>query len=314
MKRILAIGEILIDFTPIQSNKQTAYVPNPGGAPCNFLAMASRYGHETSFVGKVGQDHFGDLLSEALEDNQISTRYLKKDPGKNTTLAFVHLYEDGERDFGFYRKHCADIALSVADVEELPIEEYDHLHFGSLTFTDEPSRSAQFHLLDKAGENALTVSYDPNYRANLWENESTAVEYMLKGLEYADVVKVSEEELLLLSGEEDLFKGCMKIARPKTKIIVVTQGKDGVFYFHKDFCGTQAGYPAKPVDTTGAGDIFFGSFIASLLDSNRKLESIEEDELRKHLSMGNKAAAISVKHYGGMTSVPDLDMIKRFPG
>ncbi|BEP28374.1 carbohydrate kinase family protein [Helicovermis profundi] len=305
---ILAIGELLIDFTP-SSNDIHKYSANPGGAPCNFLTMAANTGLETSFIGKVGDDSFGNYLKNIIEEKKIDTKGLILDPNYNTTLAFVHLNGNGERSFSFYRKDCADINLTTNEIDFKQIDKAKLVHFGSLSFTNEPLRSTTYSFLDYAKSKNKLITYDPNYRPSLWENVSLAKEQMLKGLSYCHILKVSDDELKLLSGETDLILGCEILAKYDIKLICVTLGEKGVFYFSKGFSGFVGGFNSKVIDTTGAGDTFFGALVSKFIINNMDINNINKSILIDSLKFANAAASICVENFGGIPSIPTNDQV-----
>ena len=201
MKDIVTVGEILIDLTNSgRKDGVPLYTANPGGAPANVAVAASRLGAGTAFVGKVGRDYFGDYLRRTLEENGVDVSGMRTDGEARTTMAVVSLSETGERSFSFYRRNCADVLLTSDEIS-LPLLSDTHmLHFGSVSLTDEPSRSATIFAARKAKEYGATVTYDPNYRANLWKSEAQAVEQMKSVLGFIDILKISDEELPLLTG------------------------------------------------------------------------------------------------------------------
>lgn len=298
---IVAVGEMLIDFTP---NPGGLFKANPGGAPCNFLTMAQKMGSRTAFIGKVGADAFGKQLRDGLKDQGINIKGLQLDERYPTTLAFVHLTEEGDRSFSFYRKGCADVMLSKADVDYNLIDNAKALHFGSLSFTAEPSRSTVFEMLEHAKTNHKIVTYDPNYRPALWSSEQEAVKYMKKGMSYADLVKVSEEELVLITDTQSLQEGCTNLHQMGVKLVLVTRGEKGVYYSYPKGQGNVAGIQAKVVDTTGAGDTFFGATIHQIIALKDGIEFMEIEELESILNISNVAAAICIEGYGGIPSIP----------
>lgn len=303
---LLAVGELLIDFTPKQFENQKGFVPHPGGAPSNMLAMAQVMGLQTGFIGKVGQDQFGLQLKDTLEKAGIDTRNLVLSKEFNTTLAFVHLTDDGERSFSFYRKGCADVQLEMEEIDWELLESAKALHFGSLSFTDEPSHTTVLELLKKAKAMNKWISYDPNYRPALWSDKEKAVEKMLMGLSYADIIKVSDEEALLLTSEETIEKAAVKLHGYGPKLICVTLGENGVYYHHRDFKGYVKGFEAKVIDTTGAGDGFFGAFMAQMIQNKMEMN---EASIIKFLNIANAAASLVVEGYGGIPSMPTLDKV-----
>lgn len=308
---IIAVGELLIDFTPEQSDKEHRYVANPGGAPCNFLTMASAVGVKTGFIGKVGDDAFGHYLKMVIEEKGINTEGLVFSETLNTTLAFVHLDENGERSFSFYRKGCADVGLCQDEVDLKLIDEAKFIHFGSLSFTDEPNRTTVLNILTYAKQKGKWISYDPNFRPSLWENEAEARDRLLEGLAFADIVKVSEEELELLTEIQDPLQGCQKLAEHDIKLICVTLGAEGVFYYTPNAHGQVKGFPSNVVDTTGAGDTFFGATVGQLLARGVDLTAIETSALEEVLNYANCASSICIERYGGIPSIPTDEEVKR---
>lgn len=306
MLDILAVGELLIDFTPMGKGQFKA---NPGGAPCNFLTMAQKLGAKTAFIGKVGEDAFGVQLKQVLDQQGIDTEGLVMDSRHGTTLAFVHLAENGERSFSFYRKACADVMLSIEEVNLELLNRTKVLHFGSLSLTDDPIRSTVFSMLDYARAHGKLITYDPNYRPPLWNSEFEAIEFMKKGMGYADIVKVSEEELELITGEKTLESGCQFLREMGVRMVFVTLGEKGAYYTYEKGSGYVAGLEAKVADTTGAGDTFFGAVVQQLVESGTPVTEIEVSKLEQIISVANTAAAICVEGFGGIPSIPTKEQI-----
>lgn len=308
---IIAVGELLIDFTPIKNEQGVLFKKNPGGAPCNMLTMASKLGSRTAFIGKVGSDQFGIYLGKVLEAQNIDVSGLVYSKEYNTTLAFVHLAEDGDRSFSFYRKCCADIMLQKSEVDLSMLDNTKAFHFGSLSFTDEPSRSTVLDMAEYAKKSGALITYDPNYRPALWPSEEEAAAAMTKGLQYADVLKVSEEEALLLTGEEDNLKAAEKLHAAGIKLVCVTLGEKGALYYHRNGHGVVKGYRCNAIDTTGAGDTFFGAVVHQLLQKG-DINGLTVKELEEILAFANAAASVCIEGYGGIPSIPSLeDILKR---
>lgn len=226
---IVALGELLIDFTEagFSANGQKLFEQNPGGAPVNLLTVASHFGFQTAFIGKIGKDMQGEFLKKSLQSEQIDTRALVEDENYFTTLAFVELDKNGERKFSFARKPGADTQLRKDELDRELLQHCKIFHFGSLSLTEEPSRSATLEAMKEAKRHGALISYDPNYRARLWENEKTAVASMQSVIPVVDVMKVSEEELLLLTEEPDYEKAALKILKQGPRIVAVTLGEKG---------------------------------------------------------------------------------------
>jgi fructokinase len=299
---IVAVGELLIDFTP---QSDGSFIPNPGGAPCNFLAMAQKLGSKTAFIGKVGQDAFGNQLKETIQQSGIDTSGLVQDERYMTTLAFVHLTQSGERSFSFYRKSCADVMLTREDINLNVIDAAGTFHFGSLSLTDEPIRTTVMGLLDYVKSKNKLITYDPNYRPALWPSQAEAVSYMVKGAAYADIVKVSEEELLLLTGTEDYTEGCRRLHEMGAKCVTVTLGEQGAFFSYEGGRGMVPARRTKVVDTTGAGDAFFGTFVHQLIHCGQPIERIKMDAMKDYVQKANLAASLCIEGYGGIPAMPD---------
>lgn len=313
---IIAFGEVLMDFTPKDNGEKhlknipiEAFEANPGGAPANLTAVLGTFGLETAFIGKVGRDQFGDTLIDVLESYNVDTSQVVKDDYYNTTLAFVHLDETGDRSFSFYRNPGADTQITLKDIDLNIFNDAEIFHFGSLSFTDEPIRSTTLDLLDYVDTKDVLISYDPNLRDKLWLRLDEAKWWILKGMSYADIVKVSEEELEFLTGKADLHVAAEELfVQFGLKLLIVTLGPKGSFYKTDLKTGIVPGVKAEVKDTTGAGDIFYGSFLYQL----KKNATLEKDldfnqlDLDSMLAFANKAGAYSVGIKGAMPSIPTL--------
>lgn len=310
MVDITAVGEILIDLTPNGINEQgiPQFAANPGGAPANLVVAAARLGASAAFIGKVGQDRFGDFLRNCLAENGVDISGIAVDPVQHTTLAVVALDPSGERHFSFYRDPSADVNLSVEDVSAEQLKNTRFLHFGSVSLTAEPARGATLYAAKTAKELGATISYDPNYRASLWSDEKTAVERMLEPLLLVDVLKVSDEELPLLTGTGDLEVGTAQLAEKGISLILVTLGPKGAFYRFRGQTGLIPGVPCKVGDTNGAGDTFFGATLSQLakLDS---LDVLTIPELERIVALANKAASITTSRHGAIPAMPTLEEV-----
>lgn len=304
---VLAVGEILIDLT--QSGITEQGIPhfdaNPGGAPANLAVAASRLGAKTAFIGKVGADSFGAFLRGCLADNGVDVTGLVTDPVQHTTLAVVSVDAAGERNFSFYRDPSADVNLSAEDISLEQLKSTRVLHFGSVSLTAEPARSATLHAARSAKEMGALISYDPNYRANLWPDRQTAVDRMLEPLELVDMLKISDEELPLLTSTDDLESGTAILAEKGIPLIFVTCGPNGAFYRFMGQTGHVDGVPCKVGDTNGAGDTFFGAALSQLV-KHEKLENITVAELERIIAYANKAASITTSRHGAIPAMPTL--------
>jgi fructokinase len=318
---MIALGELLIDFTPagISDEGKALFERNPGGAPANVLAAAAKLGAKTAFIGKVGHDQFGTFLEKTLKDNHIDVSGLKFSDTVNTTLAFVHLDSRGDRSFSFYRDPGADMMLDKGDIDEKLVGDAKIFHFGSISMTDEPSRSATLKALDIAKGSGVVISFDPNLRPALWKSLPLAKEMMYKGLGYADILKISGEELYFLTSENDCEKGTDILEKMGAKLIFVTLGPKGAFYRAGKKTGYVPTYDIKTVDTTGAGDSFFGAVLFRLKDHIRDdLSDIPQMELQDITEFGNAAGALTTGGRGAIPSMPGLREIyiclKNVPG
>ncbi|MDF2840839.1 MAG: Fructokinase [Clostridia bacterium] len=309
---IVAVGELLIDFTPMKNKQGLFFKENPGGAPCNMLTMAQKLGSKTAFIGKVGKDQFGIHLGNVLKEQNIDVTGLVFSEECPTTLAFVHLDEAGDRSFSFYRNGCADVMLEKSEVDYTLIDKTRALHFGSLSFTNEPSKTTVLDMLTYAKKKGKLISYDPNYRPALWASEAAAVEGMRIGLEYADIIKVSDEEAVLLTGEVDFYKAAEQLYKSGITLVCVTLGAKGSFYFHKNGQGIVEGYQSKAIDTTGAGDSFFGAVMHQILQRECEVNELPVKDLNDIFSFSNAAASICIENFGGIPSIPSReDILKR---
>ena len=304
---ITTIGEILIDLT--QSGKTEQGIPkfdaNPGGAPANLAVAAARLGARTAFIGRVGNDSFGDYLKRCLAENGVDVRGMSVDEKARTTLAVVALDERGERTFSFYRDPGADVNLSMEHVPMELLGGTKVLHFGSVSLTAEPSRTATLEAAKTAKASGAYVSYDPNYRASLWPDEETAVRNMTEPLSMVDILKVSDEELPLLTGCTDPEKGSARLTDQGVRLVLVTLGAEGAFYRFDGHTGHVPGVPCQVGDTNGSGDTFFGAALSQLV----KLDSLDQltvPELERILAFANKAASITTSRHGAIPAMPTL--------
>jgi fructokinase len=304
--KLIGIGELLIDFF---GETKTTFIANPGGAPANVAVAVSRLGGSSMVLTKVGEDAFGSFLIDTLSSYHVNTDYIRRTEKANTALAFVTLDKNGERKFFFYRSPSADMLLSP---EEIPAEVFkkdDILHFCSVDLVDYPVRKAHVQALKYAAENGTIISFDPNLRYNLWNSKEDLLKTVNMFIDYADIVKVSSEELIDLTGETNRLLAAKKILRGRVKLVIVTLGKDGAEAY--TFTGLDifsAGVEvAKVVDTTGAGDTFIGAFIFRILSGKQGLSRILTDGalLKEYLDYANKAASFCVRSKGAMTSMPD---------
>lgn len=310
MPEITALGEALIDLT--QTDK--GYRAYPGGAPANLLAMLAKLGHSTAFLGKVGDDQFGHLIRQSMEQAGIGTKGLIGSSTFNTTLALVHLSPQGDRSFTFYRTGCADVNLTWPEVRTDLIEGSRHFHFGSVSLTDEPVQSATLKAAQLAKKLGLTISFDPNYRKLLWPGPQAARDAILGALPLADIIKVSWEELLLLSGTADIEEGARELLSRGPSVILVSLAEQGAFYLTASTSGLILAPPVKAIDTTGAGDAFFGAFLSRFLKSGAPLFSLDPAMLQQWVSFAVCAGTLSVLKAGAIPSLPEEKAILELVG
>lgn len=303
---VIALGEALIDFTEsgVSSAGARLFEQNPGGAPANVACAVARLGGRAAFLGKVGDDMHGHFLRQTLESAEVDVSGLIMDSGVFTTLAFVALGERGERSFSFARKPGADTCLTPEEIDPALLKRGKLLHVGSLSLTDEPAHSATFRAVELARELGLTVAYDPNYRASLWPDEATAREGMRSLVPFCDVMKLSDEETELLTGEKAPEAAAKKLLEQGPACVVVTLGGDGALVATGEGCRKVEPFPAQAVDTTGAGDAFWGAFLTRLTRDNKRPMDLTLDEAAGYAKFANAAASICVGRRGGIPAMP----------
>ena len=308
---IVAIGEVLIDLTQTGTDQAGVpqYAANPGGAPANLAVAAARLGASTALISKVGQDAFGRYLRKVMEENRVDVSALTVDEEQHTTMAVVSVDENGERDFTFYRDPGADSMLLKDEIPLGLLKEARFLHFGSVSLTREPARTTTLCAAETARALGAVITYDPNYRANLWPDRDTAIRRMRKPLDMVDILKISDEELPLLADTDDLEAGTAALAEHGIRLILVTLGPNGVFYRFGDKTGTVPGVPCTVGDTNGTGDTFFGAFLSRLsrLDGP---DCLTADMLEEMLAFANKAASITTSRRGAIPAMPTLEEMK----
>ena len=309
---VTALGELLVDFT--QNGYSAAGNPimeaNPGGAPCNVLAMLTKLGKKCAFIGKVGKDTFGDMLENTLKEVGIDTRNLKRDGRVHTTLAFVHTAPDGDRSFSFYRNPGADANLEEKELDEDLIKSSRIFHFGSLSLTDEPCRSATVKALQIAKEAGCIISCDPNLRESLWPDLETAREQIAKGIAACDILKISDNEVIFMTGEEDLDRAAAILLEkyPNIKLMNLTAGRSGSIAFYGGSIVREAGeHVDKVIETTGAGDTFCGCVLNYVLEHG--LEGLTENNLHEMLKYANRAASLIIQRKGALKVMPEKEEI-----
>jgi fructokinase len=314
MSDVIALGELLIDFVSTQSgvslSEAPAFQKAPGGAPANVAVGLARLGVSSGFIGKVGNDDFGRFLAQTLAQNGVDTTGLRFSNEARTMLAFVSLRADGERDFMFYRHPSADMLLSPDDLDFEWLGAAKVLHYGSISLISEPSCSATLAALQGAAARGLLISYDPNLRLNLWPSAEAARQGMLDGWQYAQVAKLSREELSFLSGEEDLAAGVKKLWRDRLRLLVITDGAEGCYYATGKAHGHVPGHRVKAVDTTGAGDGFVAGLLAGLLKNEEAWR--DSAVLEKVLRFANAVGALTTTQRGAVPALPTREQVAAF--
>lgn len=308
---VTALGELLIDFTEngLSPQGNPLLEANPGGAPCNVLAMLSKLGHRTAFVGKVGADIFGKRLRKVIADVGIDTTGLVDDPVVNTTLAFVHTKADGDREFSFYRNPGADMMLTSADVKENLVLDCRIFHFGTLSMTGENCRKATEDSIELAKHAGALISFDPNLREPLWSSLAEAKERTIYGLEHCDILKISDNEIEWLTGEWDHKRAAERL---KTKydipLILVSLGKNGSLALSDSAFAEWPAYTVDTIETTGAGDTFCACALHYILENG--FRNYKKAELEEMLRFANGAAAIITTRKGALAVMPEKEEIE----
>ena len=308
--RITSIGEILVDMTQthVDANGIPHFAANPGGAPANVAVAAAKLGIEAAFIGCVGDDAYGRLLRDTLVRYGVSTEGLQVTKKANTTLAIVTVDEKGERSFSFYRKPGADTAIN-ADKAIRAAAGTGILHFGSVSLTDPVCRDAVVTIVQAAKNAGALITYDPNYRAVLWEHEDAAVLQMRAVLPLCDIVKISDEETMLLCGVHEPEAALEKLMEIGVRLAVVTLGAKGAMWRFGDLTGRVPGCPVKVADTNGAGDTFFGAFL-SRIAARGGLDGLTGEQLNAFVRFANKAASITTSRPGAIPAMPTLQEVQ----
>lgn len=311
---VIALGELLIDFTDNGKSAQgnTIFEANPGGAPCNVLAMLNRCGNPTAFIGKVGKDIFGLKLKATLEEVGIDTSNLIVDEEARTTLAFVETFEDGDRDFSFFRNPGADMLLTADEVDEEMIKNARIFHFGTLSMTHEGVREATKKGIRVAKESGAMVSFDPNLRPPLWKSLDDAKEQVAYGLGQCDILKISDNEIQWFTGEEDYDAGIAKLrGEYDIPLILLSMGRDGSRAYYKDLRVEVPSFlQDNTIETTGAGDTFGGCCLHYVLEKG--LDNLDEGSLREMLTFANAAASIITTRKGALRVMPEVEEVEEF--
>ena len=310
---VVALGELLVDFTQngVTGQGNLLFEANPGGAPANVLAMLRKLGKRCAFIGKVGKDSFGDMLAKTVEEAGIDIRGLRRDADIPTTLAVVHTFPNGDRDFSFYRKPGADILLRADELDEALLKDCRIFHFGTLSLTDEPCKSATVKAYELAKAAGALISFDPNLRPPLWKSEDDAKAAIEWGLQRCDILKISDNEIEFMTGETDFDKGAANLKErfPQIRLLNVTAGGDGSFSYYG---GKRVFVPACKlggvIETTGAGDTFCASVLNFVLENG--LDGLTENDMTAMLRFANTAAYIVTTKKGAIRSMPQREQVE----
>jgi fructokinase len=319
MVDVVCLGELLIDFVSLESGVSLEQAPSfqkaPGGAPANVAVGLARLGHEVGFVGKVGDESFGHFLANVLQENGVDISGLSFDAETRTMLAFVSLTSEGERDFMFYRHPSADMRLTSDEIPKDLIQQATIFHYGSISLISEPCRSATYYALDLAREADLLISYDPNLRLGLWESEERAKQEILAGMRSANLVKINDDELEFLTGTRQLEDGAKQLLTFGPKLIVITLGGEGSFFYTNTAAGHVSGNALRAVDTTGAGDGFVAGLLAELLAYSKPGEAFVfpgKAELEACCRVANAVGALATTKRGAIPALPTRRQVEDF--
>ncbi len=309
---VLALGELLIDFTMNGESEQgnRLFEACPGGAPCNVLALLNKMGKKTAFLGKVGKDQFGVLLRDTITEAGIDASHLVMDGTVNTTLAFVHTFPDGDRDFSFYRNPGADMMLTAEEVDPEFVKQARIFHFGTLSMTHDGVREATKKAIAAAKENGCLISFDPNLREPLWSSLDVAKEQMEYGFGKCDILKISDNEVQFVSGREDYDEGVAYLQEKyQIPLILLSAGRSGSRAYYKGMRVECPGFTVNTIETTGAGDTFCGSSLNYILEHD--FDHLTGDGLKEMLTFANAAAAIVTTKKGAIRAMPQREDVLR---
>ena len=316
MKKVISIGEALIDFIPNQKGCELKHVTGfervVGGAPANVSAVVSKLGGKSNFISKLGKDAFGDHIIEILKDANVNTDYILRTNKANTGLAFVSLKEDGNRDFSFYRNPSADMLLSAEEICVEDFNEKDILHFCSVSLIDAPIKEAHRRAIEIAKEKGCLISFDPNVRLPLWKNPEDCRKAILEFLPLSNIVKISDEELEFITGISDEPKALEFLLQGDVEVIIYTKGTNGAEFITKERKVFSPSFRVQAQDTTGAGDSFIGSFLYQVAEDDNTLESLvnlSEEKIKEILTFSNATAALTVCKRGAIGALPTKEEV-----
>lgn len=316
MKKIITIGEALIDFIPNKKGCSLKEVVGfervAGGAPANVAAVVSKLGGKSNFISQLGEDAFGDYIIDELNKVNVDTSYVLRTNKANTGLAFVSLKEDGNRDFSFYRNPSADMLLNAAEIEEEDFTEGGILHFCSVSLIDAPIKEAHKKAIEFAKKHNCLISFDPNVRLPLWETPEACRKAILEFLPLANIVKISDEELEFITGISDEAKALEFLLQGDVEVIIYTKGTNGAEFITKERKVFSPSFRVQAQDTTGAGDSFIGSFLYQVAEDDNTLESLvnlSEEKIKEILTFSNATAALTVCKRGAIGALPTKEEV-----
>jgi len=316
MSNIFTIGEALIDFIPEQKGTPlkdvVSFQKAAGGAPANVAATAAILGGQSYFIGKLGQDAFGDFLVEVLKNVGVGINYIQRTDKANTALAFVSLREDGERDFSFYRSPSADMLLEEEEINNKWFHTGDILHFCSVSLVDAPVRKAHLAAIKAVKEAGGIISFDPNIRLPLWKDHNEYKNVICDFLKFGDILKISEDEIEFITGVNDEKIAIQWLLSLEIKMLLITRGKNGVSAYYKNHEMKVPGYSVIVADTTGAGDAFIGSFLYKISINNIDINNISNEAMKEMLTFSNAVAALTTTKKGAINAIPSIEVVKKF--
>lgn len=316
MAKIFTIGEALIDFISEQSGvelkKVNSFQKAPGGAPANVAAAVSILGGKSCFIGKLGQDAFGDFLIETLKNAGVGTDYIFRTDKANTALAFVSLKGDGERDFSFYRNPSADMLLEESEICSDWFQAGDILHFCSVSLVDAPVRKAHIATIEAVKKAKGFISFDPNIRLPLWQDHEEYKSIIGEFIKYADILKVSEDELEFITGINNEENAIQWLLSFDIKVLLITRGSNGASAYFSGYEINAEGFKVKAVDTTGAGDAFIGAFLYKILSNGIDINNISYKSIKDILEFSNAVAALTTMNKGAISAIPSLETVENF--
>lgn len=316
MNKVLTIGEALIDFIPeekgVALKDVSKFIKFPGGAPANVAAAISKLGGNSAFIGKLGNDGFGDFIIENLKAVNVNTDYISRTNEANTALAFVALKDDGERDFSFYRKPSADMLLESSEIKEQWFNKDDILHFCSVDLIEAPVKYAHIKSIEIAKEKQCIVSFDPNVREPLWDDLEECKRTILEFVPKADILKISTDEIEFITGNKNEKEAIESFFIGDVKIVILTRGKDGASIFTKDKEVNINGIGIKAIDTTGAGDSFIGAFLYKIVNEEIDIKNISYELLKEIGEFANKVGAITASRKGAISATPTIEEVEKF--